>query len=175
MLRRLSFTLSLPLVAILAMAPATLAEGTLTGEMNLEWNACYGAPPSEEVPDWIGTVEFDDVVYDILFFNVGTGRPPTLPPLEPPMMSASEIWAIYDGLELVYDDECAIETFEGDIVLWGHDYGEATLPDFVLNGTVIEASGDFANLAGHDVTISGTVELTEDGAPLAAPGEFVIG
>lgn len=174
MLRRLSIALSLTLVAVLAIAPATLAEGTLTGEMNLKWNACYGAPPSEEVPDWIGTVEFEDVVYDILFFNVGTGRPPTLPPLEPPMMSASEIWAIYDGLELVFDDECAIETFEGDLVLWGHDYGAATLPDFVLNGTVIEASDDFADYAGRDVTISGTVELTEEGAPSAAPGEFVI-
>ena len=174
MLRKLLLSLTLGSMAVLSFAPAALAEGGVSGKMDLKWNACYGGPPSEEVPDWIGTVELDGAVHDILYFNVATGRPPTLPPQEPPMLSAHEIWAIYDGLELLFDDECAIETFEGDLVLWGHDYGVATLPDFVLNGTVIEASADFTELAGHDVTISGVVDLTEEGAPSAAPGEFVI-
>ena len=39
MLRRPPVALCPPLVAVLAIAPATLAEGSVTGEMNLTWNA----------------------------------------------------------------------------------------------------------------------------------------
>jgi len=169
-----SLTLGLML---LAAAPTTMSEHEVSGTYELIWNACYGAPPSEEVPDWIGTADIDGAAYDILFFNIGSGRPPTLA-LEPPQMAAHEIWAIYDGLELVFDEECAIETFESDVVLWGHDYGVANFaenPEFVLSGLVREAFGEFADLAGHGITFTGTVEFDPDpGGPQSSPGSFVI-
>ena len=83
------FVVAFFLAAALVAAPAAAATDTSTGAFDLLWNDCFTGP-GEEVPDWIGTVDFDGTVYDILFFNVGTGRPPTLPPLEPPMISASE-------------------------------------------------------------------------------------
>jgi len=39
----------------------------------------------------------------------------------------------------------------------------------------VEAFGDYADLAGSDVAMSGTFTLTEDGAPLTAPGVLEIG
>ena len=41
-------------------------------------------------------------------------------------------------------------------------------------GTVLEASGEFADLVGRPIEISGIVEFGENG-PEAAPGQIVIG
>lgn len=165
------------LVAVLALAPVAVGQDRLSGPMDLQWNACYGAPPSEEIPDWIGTVELDGKVYDVLFFNVGTGRPPTDRVAEP-QLSVHELWVLYDGLELVFDEECALQTFEGSAVMWGHDYGGANFaegPEFHMAGTVLEAFGEFADLVGSPMEVSGIVEFTEEGAPSGAPGELTIG
>ena len=51
----------------------------------------------------------------MLFFNVGTGRPPNHAQ-EAPKGSFNEIWAIYDALELAYDADCADPAFEGEVV-----------------------------------------------------------
>ena len=176
MFRVLSLSVSLVLLAALALAPAALGQDKVTGSLDLKWNPCYGAPPSEEIPDWIGTVEIEGNVYDMLFFNVGTGRPPT-DRVEEPELSVHELWAVYDGLELTFDDECALETFDGSAVMWGHDYGGANFaesPDYYMGGTVLEASGEFADLVGRPIEISGIVEFGENG-PEAAPGQIVIG
>lgn len=177
MRRMLLLSPALVLIAVLALAPVAVGQDKLSGPMDLQWNACYGAPPSEEIPDWIGTVELDGKVYDVLFFNVGTGRPPT-DRVEAPEMTAHELWAIYDGLELVFDEECAVQTFEGSAVMLGHDYGRANFaegPDYRLTGTVLEASGDFADLVGQPMEVNGIIEFSDEGAPTAAPGELVIG
>lgn len=178
MLRMLSMSLSLVLLAASALAPAAVAQGRVTGSMDLKWNTCYGAPPSEEIPDWIGTVDIDGAVYDMLFFNVGTGHPPT-DRVAAPELTVHELWAIYDGLELVFDEECAVETFKGDVVMWGNDYGGANFavsPDYHMAGTVLKAFGDFADLVGRPIEVSGVVEFdAESGAPTGAPGEIVIG
>ena len=178
MRRKLALGPALILVAVLTIAPATLAQDRLSGPMDLSWNPCYGAPPSEEIPDWIGTVALDGKVYDLLFFNVGTGRPPT-DRVEAPELSVHELWVLYDGLELVFDEECALQTFEGSAVMWGHDYGLANFaegPEFYMAGTVLEASGDFADLVGSPMEVSGVLEVdAETGAPTGAPGELSIG
>jgi len=174
MLRKLAPILSLVLMAVLAVAPAAMAEDKVQGTFDLTWNACYEAP-GEEIPDWIGTADIDGSAYDMLFFNVGSGRPPNHA-LEAPIGSFNEIWAIYDGLELVFDAECGIETFEGDLVLWGHDYGTGNgeLMEFEMTGTVVEALGGFAGLAGDDVSMSGTFFVGDDELE-HAPGVFTIG
>ena len=175
MMRRSLMSLALAAAAALVVTPVAMAETSLSGEMDLKWNTCYGAPPSEEIPDWIGTVELDGNLYDMLFFNVGTGRPPT-DRVEEPELSVHELWAIYDGLELTFDDECAVETFEGDVVMWGHDYGVANFAetlDYHMAGTVLEAFGDFADLAGHPMQVNGTVVMGEAG-PEGAPGTFTV-
>jgi hypothetical protein len=146
------------------------------GPYELRRNACYDAFPSTEVPDWIGTVELEGRTLDLLFFNVGSGRPPT-EPLEEPAFSVNEIWAIYDGLELTFDEDCAVKTFEGSALLWGHDYGVADFtesPDYLLGGLVREARGVFADLAGRRIEFRGSVVMGEAG-PESSPGEVAIG
>jgi len=174
MLRNLSMSLSLVLMAVLAVAPAAMAENKVQGPMDLAFNACWSGP-SEEVPDWIGTIDLDGDVYDAIFYNVGTGWPVGQTP-EAPFAAFNEIWAVYDGLELAFDDECAVETLEGDLVLWGHDAGllNTETAEFEMSGTVMGGSHDFEGLAGDSVHMSGTVLFSDEGAPQSAPGEFSI-
>lgn len=175
MLRKSAVGLALALSASLAFVPAALATETITGEVDLAWNRCFEAP-GDEVPDWVGTVDFDGDVHDMVFFNLGDGRPPNHDP-EDGMGAFIEIWAIYDGLELVYDDGCAPQTHEGDLVMWGHDAGlsDREAQKYSMNGTVVEAFGDYADLAGQPLFMSGTFTLTDEGGPATAPGVIEIG
>ncbi len=174
MLRKLALILSLVLMAVLAAAPAAMAEDKVQGTFDLTWNDCFTGP-GEEIPDWIGTADIDGDAYDMLFFNVGDGRPSNHPVAEG-TGAFNEVWAIYDGLELVFDEECAVETFEGDLVLWGLDHGTSDLvaATYVMIGLVMEAVGPFDGLAGKGVSMSGTFAENEDGV-LEAPGVLEIG
>lgn len=177
MLRKLALSPSLVLMAVLVVAPAAMAEDKVKGEFDLAWNGCFEGP-NDEVPDWIGTIDLDGDVYDMVFFNLGDGRPPNQ---DLPEGSGAfiEIWAVYDGLELAYDEECATETYEGDLVMWGHDAGvsDRVAKEYAMTGTVAEAFGDYADLAGQPVAMSGTFTLTDDDppGPLTAPGVLEIG
>ncbi len=170
------FSLSLALMAALAVAPATTAQEKLQGTMDLAWNDCYPGAPSLEVPDWVGTVDFDGDVYDIIFFNVRPGWPAGHVPNEGynPFIEA---WAVYDGLELTFDDECAMQTLEGDLVMWGHDAGrtDKETKEYAAMGNVLEAQDAFAGLAGSVMSMNGTVLFDEEGAPSTAPGTLEIG
>lgn len=174
MIRKLAIGLSLVLMAVLAVAPAATAQDKVEGTMDPYWNECFSGP-GEEIPDWIGTIDVDGDVYDMLFFNVGNGRPPNHPPAEG-VAAFNEVWAIYDGLQLAFDEACAVETFDGDLVLWGLDHGTADLGamTYEMTGPVMEALGAFDGLAGETVSMSGTIVVNED-APDQAPGIFQIG
>ena len=171
---KLALILSLVLMAVLAVAPATAAEDKVQGTFDLTFNACYEAP-GEEIPDWIGTIDIDGDAYDMLFFKVGTGRPPNHPAAEG-TGAFNEIWAVYDGLELVFDEECAVETFDGDLVLWGLDHGtsDRVAATYAMTGAVMEAVGPFDGLAGKEVSMSGTFFENEEGV-MQAPGVLEIG
>jgi hypothetical protein len=173
--RRSALSLSLPVIAALALAPAAMAQDKVSGDVALDWNACFQAP-GDEVPDWVGTVDFDGDVHDMIFFNLGDGRPPNHDPAEG-MGAFIEIWAVYDGLELTYGDDCAPETFDGDLVMWGHDAGlsDREAQEYSMTGSVVEAFGDYADLTGQPIYMSGTFTLTDEGAPLTAPGVIEIG
>ena len=176
MLRRISASLSLVLVAVLAAAPATMAQDKVTGEFDLDFNGCF-AGPGDEVPVWVGTIDIDGDVHDMAFFNLGDGRPPLSQ--DPPEGSGAfiEIWTVYDGLAIAYDDECGPVTWEGDLVMWGHDAGlsQYDAQEYAMTGTVVEAFGGYADLAGQDVVMSGTFTVDEDGNPLTAPGVLEVG
>jgi hypothetical protein len=176
MKRKLAACLSLVLLAILAMAPATAAQNKLEGTMDLSWNTCYPGAPSLEVPDWVGTVDFDGDVYDIIFFNVRPGYPPAYAP-DGGYNPFIEAWAVYDDLELAFDDDCAMQSLEGDLVMWGHDSGRTNTEtkEYAATGYVLEAIEAFDGLAGSDMAMGGTVLFTDDGAPDTAPGTLVIG
>jgi|GEM_PF-1573423 len=176
MLRKSLMSASLALMAVLAVAPATMAQDKLEGTMNLAWNECYPGAPNLEVPDWVGTVDFDGDVYDIIFFNVRPGWPPGHVPAEG-FNPFIEVWAVYDGLELVFDDECAMETLQGNLVMWGHDAGRTNkeTKEYAATGYVLEALEAFDGLAGSGMAMSGTVLFTEEGAPSTAPGILQIG
>ena len=170
MVRKLALGLSLALTASLVVTPVAMAQDKVTGAFDLDWNACWEGP-TDEVPDWIGTIDLDGDAYDMLFFNLGDGRPPNQE-LAAPLGPFIEIWAVYDGLDISFDEDCAMEAFEGDLVMWGHDAGvsDSDAQEYEMAGTVVEAFGDHADLAGSDVVMSGSFTLTPDGAPLTAPG-----
>ena len=176
MLRMLVLGPAAVLVAVLVTAPAAMAEATVKADFDLAWNGCWEGP-NDEVPDWVGTIDIDGAAYDMVFFNLGDGRPPNQ---DLPEGSGAfiEIWAVYDGLEIAYDEECATETYEGDLVMWGHDAGVSDFDakEYAMTGTIAEAFGDYADLAGESVAMSGTFTLDEEtGAPLTAPGVLEIG
>ena len=173
--RRSALSLSLPVIAALALAPAVMAQDKVTGDVALDWNTCFQGS-GDEVPDWVGTVDFDGDVHDMIFFNLGDGRPPNQDPGEG-MGAFIEIWAVYDGLELTYTDDCAPETFDGDLVMWGHDAGlsDRVAQEYSMTGSVVEAFGDYADLTGQPIYMSGTFTLTEEGGPATAPGVIEIG
>ena len=174
MLRKTPLILPMALAAALVAAPAAAAADKSIGAFDLLWNDCFTGP-GEEVPDWIGTVDFDGDVYDMLFFNVGDGRPPNHPPAEG-TGAFNEVWAVYDGLELVFDEACAVETFDGDLVLWGLDHGtsDSEAATYAMTGSIMEGSGPFEGLAGEPISMSGTFFENPDGV-LQAPGVLHIG
>jgi hypothetical protein len=177
MLRTLTRSLTVVLMAVLAAAPATMAEDKVTGQFALDFNGCWPGAASDEVPIWVGTIDLGGDVHDMVFFNLGDGRPPFSQ--DPPEGSGTfiEIWAVYDGLGLAFDGECALESFEGDLVMWGHDAGLSRFDaqEYAMTGTVVEAFGDYADLAGAGVAMSGTFTVDDDGNPLTAPGVIEIG
>lgn len=172
--RKLTTGSALALTATLAMAPAAMAQAEVSGDFDLLWNACWEGP-TEAVPDWIGTIDLGDDTYDMLFFNVGTGHPPGHA-VEEPLGSFLEVWAVYDWLELVHGADCALEKLEGDLVMWGHDYGTGNTDTatYAMTGTVVEGFGDYADLAGHEVEMSGTFFHDKELGLDRAPGEFSV-
>ena len=176
MLRKPTLSLSLVLMAVLAVAPATMAQDKVTGEFDLDFNGCF-AGSGDEVPVWVGTIDIDGDVNDMVFFNLGDGRPPLSQDPRKESGAFIEIWAIYDGLGIAFDEECALESFEGDLVMWGHDAGlsQYDAQEYAMTGYVAEAFGDYADLAGKDVAMSGTFSVDEEGNPLTAPGVLEIG
>ena len=175
MLRKLLLSLSLVLMAVLAVAPATLAQDKLEGTMDLARNECYDVPHGEGVFPWSGTVDFDGEVYDIVFWSVGGGLPLGYAPAEG-YGPFNEVWAVYDGLELSFDDACEITTFEGDPLLWGLNAGlvDTETMGYAATGLVIEAVGAFDGLAGSDMVMNGAI-VTADDETRTAPGTLVIG
>jgi hypothetical protein len=173
MLRKPLLGFALVSMAAIAVAPAA-AQEKVTGEFDLLWNGCWEGP-TESVPDWIGTIDVDGSAYDMVFFNVGSGAPPDYPIPEGTGMF-NEVWAVYDGLEIIFDEECALQAYEGDLVLWGLDHGAADMEaaSYQMTGEVMEAVGPFEGLAGKDVYMSGTFFTNDDGVE-QAPGVLEIG
>ncbi len=169
---RLLSTLAVILMLMTALVVPADAKTPLVGEMDLQFNLGWPGPQAE-VPTWVGTITIDGVVYGMAFFNVGTGKPFVEQPNAESVLFAGEIWAIYDKLDLVFNDTGALTTFEpGTILLSGHDTGNVTLAnnEYRLNGTVEEARGVFADWIGRQVHMRGDVEFYPFGAPRFAPG-----
>ena len=177
MIRRLTMSLTLLSFAVLAVAPATMAQDKIEGTTNTTFTDCYPGPPNETIPDWKGAFDVDGKAYDVLFWNVGTGRPYGHMPAETDI-PFNEVFAVYRDLELVLDGECMVETLEGDLVMWGHDSGlvDTTTNGYSAIGFVMEAFEEFDGYAGSPMSMSGTVVVDPDtGAPLTASGPFDIG
>lgn len=171
--RRLAAVPALALTASLTLAPAVMAEDAVTGTFDLTWNECITELPNQDVPDWLGTIDIDGKAYDMAFFNLGMGRPPG-EELGENSPSFIEVWAIYDGLEVAFDPECAMTTYEGEMAMWGHDYGTADIEasTFEMTGTVAEAYGEFADLVGHEIEMNGSFYIDPETELEKAPGEF---
>ena len=170
-------------LSLVSLAPAT-AKKPLTGPMELEFNLAFDPaadPEACERISWAGTVELDDVVYEMIFVPTGAkdvGR----------VHHFWEDWFIYP-----YDAAKPILKFsEGDPrvliecdplgvspVLWGTDKGVTSPNDrYRMNGTIDGAGEPFEKWLGRNVHMSGMIEWYDapgmdwDGAPHFAPGVF---
>jgi hypothetical protein len=152
----LAFTLALFLV------PPVLAKKPLIGTMDLTWNDNWPGPQIE-IPDWIGTITIDGVVYNMKFFNLGTGKPYDLP--NPGKEGHfGEVWLITDFVTDV-------------LVLKGTDEGVLSLANlkYRMNGVVTDTNEEFKAWMGRQVHMSGVAILHEGETPFyQAPGEFRI-
>ncbi len=74
---RKKLTVVILVVSLLTLVP-TLAvsdEKPLRGTMDLQFNLAWPGP-QEDIPDWVGHITIDGDVYGMVFFNIGTGKPP---------------------------------------------------------------------------------------------------
>ena len=175
MMRKFVLSLSLMLMAVLATAPATMAQDRLEGTMELDRNECYDVSHGDGVFSWSGTVDFEGDVYDIVFWSVGGGLPLGYAPAEG-YGPFNEVWAAYDGLEVAFDEACQIASFEGDPVLWGVNAGlvDTESMDYAATGVVIGAQDAFDGHAGSDMAMEGAIVTAED-ETRTAPGVLLIG
>ncbi len=150
----------------LGMVHGKPLEGAMDLEFNLQWPG-----PQADIPDWVGTVTIDGDEYGMTFFCTGSGKPFATDPGK--VHFFEETWVIYDWV--TFDSETQELDF-GQILLWGHDVGVVSLANsnYVMNGYVQEALGDFADWEGHNVHMSGEIIWYEFGAPHYAPGVFQI-
>lgn len=177
MIRRLSISLVLVLMAALAVAPAAVAQDKLEGAVDWAFNKCHPGAPSEEVPSWVGTVEFDGEVFDALAWSVGTGLP-FGHMVDEHYFPFIETIAVYRDLDLVHDDECAVETLQGDLLVWGHAAGLVDTQTGEYSGIGVARDGveKFDGLAGSPLSTGGTVVFDpETGAPLDAASYLIFG
>lgn len=154
---------SLVLVLMLLLFAAIPAEAKqpLYGEVWLEFNLAWPGPQGD-IPDWIGTIIIDGVEYDMLFFNLGSGKA-FVDPFRGTVIFFGEIWKVFDP-------------DSGELLLWGDDEGVTTTANskYRMNGNVYGAFGRFTGLEGRKVHISGVIEWYPFGAPHFAPGTFRI-
>lgn len=143
-------------LAVILVAPA-LAKKPLRGTMELEFNPDWSGP-SEDVPEWTGSITIDDAVYDMEFYNLGTGKQGNQAPGN--TIHFGEIWVILNG---------------DTLLMKGTDEGVVSLANskYRMNGEVTEAYSDFAIWDGNKVHMSGYITW-DDGAPATAPGTLRI-
>jgi hypothetical protein len=173
---RLFSSILLALTITLGVAAPAIAKTPLVGTMDLQFNLAWPGP-SEEVPDWVGTVTIDGVEYGMAFFNTGTGKPFESQP-SGGVVFFEETWVIYQDLHFAFEEVDAgfvLTEFEpGDVLLSGYDRGVVTLANgsYRMNGFVEEANGPYESWLGRQVHMSGTVIFSAQGAPNFAPGVF---
>ena len=150
------------ILAIILVVPVQ-AKTPLVGIMDLEFNLAWSGP-STTIPEWEGTITIDDTEYDMLFFNIGTGKQGNQAPGK--TLHFGEIWEIWD---------------DTTIIMKGTDEGVVSLQNskYRMNGVVEEASGSFTDYECRNVHMSGIIEWQNLGteedpimAPQYAPGVF---
>lgn len=175
MIRNLPISLVAVLIAIMAVAPAAIAQDGLKGTMDLARNECYDVSHGDGVYSWSGTVDFDGDVYDVVFWSVGGGLPLGYAPADG-YGPFNEVWAVYDGLDVAFDADCEVATFEGDPVLWGVNAGlvDTETMGYAATGLVIEAAGPFDGHGGSAMAMEGAIVVADDDTR-TAPGTLLIG
>ena len=88
----------------------------------------------------------------------------------------NEVWAVYDGLDVAFDADCEVATFEGDPVLWGVNAGlvDTETMGYAATGLVIEAAGPFDGHGGSAMAMEGAIVVADDDTR-TAPGTLLIG
>jgi hypothetical protein len=159
-------------LALVSAAPVE-AKKVPIGTMDLEFNLLWPGPNVWESPDWVGTITFDSVEYDMVFFAFGSGKPFVSSNPSESVHFFAEIWAIYEWIS--FDWETGIIDEHGDLLMWGYDYGVTNLVNskYHMNGDV-QFDELFGKYVGRSVHMSGIIEWYDFGAPHYAPGTFRI-
>ncbi|MFX0182296.1 MAG: hypothetical protein ACFE95_04355 [Candidatus Hodarchaeota archaeon] len=166
------------MVSFLVLIPAlsVSANTPLYGTMDLQFNLGWPGPPQTVIPDWVGTITIDGEEYGMAFFAIGTGKPFGEQNEGSPHFFV-EVWRIYDGIKIKFNDDGVLTKFKpGSILLWGYDTGLTNLANskYHMTGTVEEAFGPFSMYVGRNVYMSGEIIWYPFGAPQFAPGIFRI-
>lgn len=123
MRHRLLSPLLLALTITLGVAVPATAQTPLVGSMDLQFNLAWPGP-SEDIPDWVGTVTIDGAEYGMAFFNTGTGKSFDSQP-DGNVIFFEETWVIYQELHFVFEEVDAgfvLTEFEpGAVLLSGYD------------------------------------------------------
>ena len=163
--RKMLFVLIAVVVLSLAAAGAVQAKapgmGDRSGDLDLALNlgAVVGEPPTPlNGITWYGTVEFDEVLYDIVYR--------TSPPVGNEVVTHwAESWQIFNG------GEAGLVVVDGVVTGWdasavplmtGFDTGITHMKNstWMGNGPVQTASGPFAMWAGHQSHTWGDIDFT---------------
>ena len=163
-------SLAVAFLLVLLTAIPTEAKEPLYGHMELEFN--LGLIPGSGDPRWVGTISIDGNVYPMAFFNIGTGKP-FVDSARGNVIFFGEIWRIYDTAHFDLEDQ---EFQYGNVLLGGLDAGVVTIANstYRMNGSVEEASGDFALWLSRNTHMSGIIVWDSFGPPQFAPGTLRI-
>ncbi|MHA2149706.1 MAG: hypothetical protein ACXACG_05770 [Candidatus Thorarchaeota archaeon] len=161
-------------VALVSVAPVEAIK-PLGGTMDLQFNLGWPGP-QDEVPDWVGNITIDGVLYDMAFYAIGSGKSFVTDPanLRGKIHFFEEIWVI-GHIDYAFDENGVLTLFDPyDILMRGYDKGQTNTQNskYHMSGYVEDATGAFTGRAGCNVHMMGDIIWYPFGAPFAAPGEF---
>lgn len=164
------------LVLILGITSAQTSNSAVRGTIALDRNLTWPGRSQTTIPDWIGNVTINGVVYGMAFFQVSTGKPFDSG-AQGNAKFFGEIWTIYDSISYHFIAPGNLVSWTpGTVLLNGTDSGNLATTNFLyrMNGVINYAHGVFQMYLGHQVHMNGQILFYPFGAPSAAPGTFQI-
>ena len=164
------------LVLIIGITSVQTSNSAVRGAIELDRNLTWPGRTQTTIPDWIGNVTINGLLYGMAFFQVSTGKPFDSG-AQGNAKFFGEIWTIYDSIsyQVVYPGNL-VSWSHGTVLLNGTDSGNLATTNFMyrMNGVINYSHGIFENYNGHQIHMSGQIYFYSFGTPSSAPGTFQI-